>query len=130
MLVQRGVYEAFASLVTEKARALRVGHGIDAATTMGPVTVPQGLSKCAEQIDDARARGARILIGGSRVKQDAGGGGGGYFFEPTVVADATSDMRVAGEETFAPLLALFPFETEEEAVRAANDTSVCDCHVM
>ncbi|KAI1255290.1 hypothetical protein MGN70_003355 [Eutypa lata] len=124
VLVQRGVYEAFASLVTEKARALRVGHGIDAATTMGPVTVPQGLSKCAEQIDDARARGARILIGGSRVKQDAGGGGGGYFFEPTVVADATSDMRVAGEETFAPLLALFPFETEEEAVRAANDTSM------
>ncbi|KAK7755512.1 hypothetical protein SLS62_002444 [Diatrype stigma] len=122
VLVQRGIYEAFAARATAAARALRVGHGADPATTMGPVTVPQGLAKCAEQVEDARSRGARLLTGGGRFSgEDAGGG---YFFEPTVVADATPDMRVAREETFAPLLALFPFDTEEEAVRMANDTSM------
>lgn len=119
MYVQRGAYGAFAEMMAARARGLRVGHGMDGATTMGPLTVPQGLAKCAEQVEDARRRGGRVLAGGARVP-----GAAGYFFQPTVVADAGPSMRVAREETFAPLLALFPFEDEDEAVRAANDTSV------
>ncbi|KAI1494392.1 aldehyde dehydrogenase [Biscogniauxia mediterranea] len=111
--VQRGVYGAFSALLAAGARALKVGHGMDPDTTMGALTVPSGLDKVAAQVADAVARGATVLAGGR-----------GYFFEPTVIADAGPGMRVAAEETFGPLLALFPFDTEEEAVRAANDTSM------
>ena len=116
--VQRGIYDKFAEMVAERARSLRVGHGIEDGTTMGALTVPQSIDKISEQIEDAKKHGARILTGGSRVDSD------GYFFEPTVIVNATQSMKVAREETFAPLLALFPFDTEEEAVQAANDTSV------
>ncbi|KAI5868205.1 aldehyde dehydrogenase [Durotheca rogersii] len=117
--VQRGVYARFAELLAAEARRIRVGHGLAAGTTMGALTVPAGLDKVAAQVADATARGARLLAGGSRVPDATG-----YFFEPTVLADATPDMRIASEETFGPLLALFPFDTEEEAVAAANDTSM------
>ena len=117
--VQRGVYDKFADMAAEKARGLRVGHGMDKETTMGPLTVPQSIDKCAAQIEDAKNHGGRVLIGGSRIGND------GYFFEPTIIVNASQKMKVASEETFAPLLALFPFDSEEEAVQAANDTSVC-----
>lgn len=119
--MQRGAYDAFAKLLAEKARALRVGYGLDEGTTMGALTVPQGLEKTAGQVADAQRLGATVLTGGKRVHV---GEGGGYFFEPTVIANATAQMKIAEEETFGPLLALFAFETEEEAVRAANNTSV------
>ncbi|KAI1641102.1 aldehyde dehydrogenase [Biscogniauxia mediterranea] len=138
--VQRGVYAAFGALLAAGARALKVGHGMDPDTTMGALTVPSGLDKVEGQVADAVARGATVLAGGHRLSpppppppppssnsSNGGGGGGGrggYFFEPTVIADAGPGMRVAAEETFGPLLALFPFDTEEEAVRAANDTSM------
>ncbi|KAI0172236.1 aldehyde dehydrogenase [Hypoxylon sp. FL1284] len=120
--VQRGVYDAFAALLAERTRKLRVGHGLDADTTMGPLTVASGVDKVAAQVEDARARGASVLTGGRRFGRKDGKNG--YYFEPTVVAGATPDMRVAHEETFGPLIALFPFETEDEAVRAANNTSM------
>ncbi|RYO91951.1 hypothetical protein DL766_002304 [Monosporascus sp. MC13-8B] len=117
--VQRGIYNKFAQLVTEKTQELRVGHGMDKDTTMGPLTVPQSLDKCADQIEDAKKHGAKVLTGGNRIVDIDG-----YFFEPTVIMDCSPKMKVAREETFAPLLALFPFDTEEEAVEAANDTSM------
>ncbi|KAI1770823.1 aldehyde dehydrogenase [Hypoxylon cercidicola] len=117
--VQRGIYEKFANLLAEKTRQLKVGHGIDKDTTMGPLTVPTGLDKVAAQVEDARRHGGTVLTGGNRV-----GLSKGYFFEPTIITNATPAMRVAEEETFGPLLALFPFDTEEEAVRAANNTSM------
>ncbi|KAI4858784.1 aldehyde dehydrogenase [Hypoxylon rubiginosum] len=120
--VQRGVYDEFAGLLAQKTRQLKVGHGIDAGTTMGPLTVPAGLDKVAAQVEDARRNGATVLTGGNRVV--GGPGKGGYFFEPTILTGATPAMRIAEEETFGPLLALFPFDTEEEAVRAANNTSM------
>ncbi|KAI1198035.1 aldehyde dehydrogenase [Nemania serpens] len=131
--VQRGAYDAFAKLLVTKARAqLRVGHGLDEGTTMGALTVPQGLEKTASQVEDARRRGATVLLGGNKIQLSEGrgrceGGGegeGGYFFEPTILADANADMNIAAEETFGPVLALFPFDGEEEAVRAANNTSM------
>ncbi|KAI0011651.1 aldehyde dehydrogenase [Xylariaceae sp. FL0662B] len=117
--VQRGIYDEFASLLAAKTRRLRVGHGMDGDTTVGPLTVPTGVDKVAGQVEDARKHGATVLTGGKRADL-----GGGYFFEPTVIANASASMKVSSEETFGPLLALFPFDTEEEAVRAANHTSM------
>ncbi|VUC29205.1 unnamed protein product [Clonostachys rosea] len=117
--VQRGVYEKFSNLVTEHVSRLRVGHGTDKETTMGPLTVPAGLDKVASQIKDATDLGAKVLTGGKRIEKD-----GGYYFEPTVINEVTPKMKVANEETFGPLLALLPFDTEEEAVRNANNTSM------
>ncbi|KAL7627904.1 hypothetical protein AAE478_002099 [Parahypoxylon ruwenzoriense] len=117
--VQRGIYDKFAELLAAKTRQIRVGHGADKGTTMGALTVPAGLEKVAAQVADAKQHGATVLTGGNRV-----GLNGGYFFEPTVIANASPRMKIASEETFGPLLALFPFDTEEEAVKAANDTSM------
>ncbi|KAJ5587129.1 uncharacterized protein N7459_002894, partial [Penicillium hispanicum] len=117
--VQRGVYDRFADILVERARQLRVGHGMDEKTTMGPLTVPASLDKVARQVDDARKNGASVLIGGAKIENK-----GGYYYEPTIIKDARPGMLVTSEETFAPLLALYRFETEEEAVEAANNTSM------
>jgi succinate-semialdehyde dehydrogenase/glutarate-semialdehyde dehydrogenase len=117
--VQRGVYEKFVEIMRERGSKLVVGHGAEPKTTMGPLTTPRGVDKAAEMVADARKKGARILLGGNRLDI-----GGGYFFEPTVVADAHDDLLLAREEQFAPIAALFPFDTEDEAVNKANDTSV------
>ncbi|KAI8962224.1 aldehyde dehydrogenase [Daldinia sp. FL1419] len=117
--VQRVIYDTFSSLLARKAQALRVGHGIDKSTTMGPLTVPTGVDKVAAQVEDAKQNGGVVLTGGNRITSSKG-----YFFEPTIVTHASQKMKVASEETFGPLLALFPFDTEDEAVRMANDTSV------
>ncbi|KAL1849964.1 hypothetical protein Plec18170_007060 [Paecilomyces lecythidis] len=117
--VQRGVYDRFADLLVERVKQLRVGHGMDEKTTMGPLTIPAGLEKVARQVEDAKRHGATVLIGGSKIEKL-----GGYYFEPTIVKDARPGMLVTSEETFAPLLALYPFDTEEEAVEAANNTSM------
>lgn len=117
--VQRGVYDKFTDLLTSRTKALKVGHGMDKDTTMGPVTTPAGLEKTASQIEDAKRQGATIVTGGNRLEKLDG-----YYFEPTIVKDACAGMLVSREETFGPLLALFPFETEAEVVEAANNTSV------
>ncbi|THC93770.1 hypothetical protein EYZ11_006747 [Aspergillus tanneri] len=117
--VQAGVYERFAELLTERTRALVVGHGAQATTTMGPLTTRRGLDKAQGQVDDARQRGAQVRLGGHRLE-----GKQGYFFAPTILMDMTAEMRVSQEESFAPLAALYRFETEAEAVRLANNTSM------
>ncbi|PSN72956.1 aldehyde dehydrogenase [Corynespora cassiicola Philippines] len=117
--VQRGVYEKFAEILVQRAKQLKTGHGIERDTTMGPLTTPAGVQKVESQVHDAKSRGATVLIGGNRVENAQG-----YFFEPTIIKGAASEMRVASEETFGPLLALFPFDTEDEAVEAANSTSM------
>ncbi|KAI0841155.1 aldehyde dehydrogenase [Hypoxylon sp. FL0890] len=117
--VQRGIYDKFADLLAEKTRQIRVGHGIDKNTTMGPLTVPTGLDKVAGQVEDAKKNGGTILTGGNRINLN-----NGYFFEPTIITNASQSMKIASEETFGPVLALFPFDTEEEAVKLANDTSM------
>lgn len=83
--------------------------------------MPTGIDKVCSQVEDAKKNGGTILTGGNRVNLN-----NGYFFEPTIITNATQKMKIASEETFGPLLALFPFETEEEAVKLANDTSVSD----
>ncbi|KAI0972119.1 aldehyde dehydrogenase [Xylaria arbuscula] len=117
--VQKGVYDQFAELLVKKTRELHLGHGINKETTMGPLTVPSGVDKVAEQVADATHQGGKVLTGGKRVQLH-----NGFFFEPTIISNATAKMKVFSDETFGPLIALFPFDTEEEVVRAANNTSM------
>jgi succinate-semialdehyde dehydrogenase/glutarate-semialdehyde dehydrogenase len=113
------VYEKFAKLLQAKGSALKVGHGAESGTTMGPVTTERSVDKAVSLVEDAKKNGGRILTGGNKLNIN-----GGYFFEPTVIVDAHDGLLVAQEEQFAPIAALFPFETEDEAVEKANNTSV------
>ncbi|KAL4897522.1 Aldehyde/histidinol dehydrogenase [Aspergillus ambiguus] len=117
--VQAGVYDRFAQMLKERTQKLVVGHGARDGTTMGPVTTPRSLDKAVSQVEDARRLGADVILGGERVAGEKG-----YFFQPTILTGMTADMLVSREETFAPIAALYKFETEEEAVRLANDTSM------
>jgi succinate-semialdehyde dehydrogenase/glutarate-semialdehyde dehydrogenase len=114
--VQDGVYEAFTSRLAEEVRKLKVGNGMDEGVTVGPLINIQGLEKVEEHVKDALEKGGRLMEGGERHKL------GGNFFQPTVIIDATDDMKVAHEETFGPLAACFRFKTEEEVIKRANDT--------
>jgi succinate-semialdehyde dehydrogenase/glutarate-semialdehyde dehydrogenase len=117
--VQSGVYDKFAALLKEKTSKLVVGHGAEKGTTMGPVTTPQSLNKALSQVEDAKKHGGQVVLGGGKVL-----GTSGYFFEPTIILKAKKEMIITEEETFAPVLALYSFDTEDEAVQAANNTSV------
>lgn len=120
--VQKEVYGAFTEILAEKTRALVVGHGAEKTTTMGPVTTERSLDKAAAQVKDARELGGKVVMGGhSLYGQDKYPG---FFFEPTIITGAKSSMLIAREETFAPVMALFQFDTEEECVKEANDTSM------
>lgn len=114
--VQDGVYDAFTSRLAEEVRKLKVGNGMDEGVTVGPLINIQGLEKVEEHVKDALEKGAKLMEGGERHKL------GGNFFQPTVIIDATDDMKVAHEETFGPLAACFRFKTEDEVIKRANDT--------
>jgi succinate-semialdehyde dehydrogenase/glutarate-semialdehyde dehydrogenase len=117
ILVQDGVYDAFAAKLADAVRALKVGAGLEVEDAQqGPLIDMAAVEKVEEHIRDAVEKGARIVVGGKRHAL------GGSFFEPTVLADVTTRMKVAREETFGPVAPLFRFHTEEEAVRMANDT--------
>jgi succinate-semialdehyde dehydrogenase/glutarate-semialdehyde dehydrogenase len=113
---QSGIYDEFVKRFSAAVAALKVGDGFDDGVQQGPLIDEAAVRKTEEHLGDAVARGAEIVAGGSRHEL------GGTFFEPTVVAGATVDMLVAHEETFGPLAPVFRFETEEEAIRLANDT--------
>ncbi|KAK1144803.1 hypothetical protein N8T08_004815 [Aspergillus melleus] len=117
--VQAGVYDKFAQLLKERTQKLVVGHGATEGTTMGPLTTSRGVGKALDQVADARRLGADVILGGNRVE-----GSRGYFFAPTILTGMTREMLVSREESFAPVAALYRFETEAEAVQLANDTSM------
>jgi succinate-semialdehyde dehydrogenase/glutarate-semialdehyde dehydrogenase len=114
--VQAGVYDAFSAKLVEAVKRLKVGNGLEPGVLQGPLIDKAAVEKVEEHIQDAVSRGARVLTGGKRHAL------GGTFFEPTVMADVPADAKVAREETFGPLAPLFRFETDEEAIRLANDT--------
>jgi succinate-semialdehyde dehydrogenase / glutarate-semialdehyde dehydrogenase len=116
LLVQAGVYDVFAAKLVAAAKALRVGDGLKGPTDQGPLIDAKALQKVERHIEDATKKGAKVALGGKRHAL------GGTFFEPTVLTGVTPQMAVAREETFGPLAPLFRFETEDEAVRLANDT--------
>ncbi|HUO26378.1 MAG TPA: aldehyde dehydrogenase family protein [Candidatus Aquilonibacter sp.] len=115
--VHRSLYEAFLHACVEKAKRLRVGPGDDSETDIGPMIHERQLRIVEDQVEDAKARGARILLGGSRLPKL-----GPNFYAPTILADATREMRIMREETFGPVLPVAPFDDDDEAVRLANDS--------
>ncbi|HYH18508.1 MAG TPA: NADP-dependent succinate-semialdehyde dehydrogenase [Azospirillum sp.] len=117
LLVQAGVYDAFAEKLAAAVRALKVGPGLTTeGAQQGPLIDMSAVEKVEDHIRDAVSKGARVVVGGKR--HDLGGS----FFEPTILADVTPEMKVAREETFGPVAPLFRFTSEQEAVRMANDT--------
>ena len=116
LYVQDSVYEAFAEKLVAAVAKLKVGNGIEAGVTQGPLIDDKAVAKVEEHVADALGKGGRLLAGG---KRHALGNG---FFEPTIIADVTNDMRVATEETFGPLAPLFRFKTDEEVIGLANNT--------
>ncbi len=115
-LVQGDVYDTFAEKLAEASSKLVVGPGLEGETQQGPLIDAAAVEKVEEHIQDAIDKGATVIQGGKRHKL------GGTFFEPTVIANVNTQMKVAREETFGPLAPLFRFETDDEAVQLANDT--------
>lgn len=116
LLVQSGVYDAFAKRLAQETSALKVGNGMEAGVVQGPLINEDAVTKVEEHIADAVAKGAVISAGGKRHAL------GGSFFEPTVLINVSHDAAIFAEETFGPVAPLFRFETEEEAIRLANST--------
>lgn len=120
--VQKGVYSKFTDILSQKTKELKIGHGAKEGTTLGPVTTDRSLDKAEAQIKDAEKQGGKVVLGGNKLHGKEGYEG--YFFEPTIITGAKEGMLISREETFAPVMALFEFDTEDEAVRLANDTSM------
>ena len=114
--VQENIYEEFSKKLAEATRSMKVGNGFDDGVTTGPLIDRQALEKVEEHIEDAVSKGASILSGGTRSNL------GGTFYNPTVLTDVTSSMKVAREETFGPIAPLFKFDSVENVIEAANDT--------
>ncbi len=112
--VQAGVYDEFVTKFAAKVKTAKVGNGFEDGVNQGPLIEEAALQKVERHVQDAVAKGARLLAGGKRLE--------GQFFEPTVVADASADMLCAREETFGPFAPVFKFSTEQEAIDAANNT--------
>lgn len=117
LFVEQAVAEQFIALCVEKTKKLRVGAGSDPAADVGPLIRPQHVRRMAELIEDAESRGARVLCGG-QPRTDMGPS----FFEPTVIVNVDSTMRLFQEETFGPILAIQTVRDAEEAVARANDS--------
>ncbi|MBX3633558.1 MAG: NAD-dependent succinate-semialdehyde dehydrogenase [Simplicispira sp.] len=116
--VQSGVYDEFVQKFAAKVQTAKVGNGFDDGVNQGPLIEEAALVKVQRHVDDALAKGGKVLTGGKRLTTM----GSGQFFEPTVIANARADMLCATEETFGPFAPVFRFETEQEAIDAANNT--------
>ena len=117
LYVQAGVYDAFVEKLAAKAQGIKVGNGFEAGVNQGPLIDDAALAKVQSHVDDAVAKGARVVTGGERAA-----GIGERFYTPTVLAGVTSAMLCAKEETFGPVAPVFRFETEAEVIDLANAT--------
>src|SRR5579871_1998099 len=108
--VQDGIYDVFAAKLTQAVKSLKPASGLEAGATQGPLIDDAALAKVESHLNDAKSKGAKVLIGGNRHSL------GGRFFEPTVLADVTPQMRISKEETFGPVAPLFRFKDEAQAV--------------
>ncbi len=112
--VQNGVYDEFVQKFAAKVQALKVGNGFEDGVLQGPLIEPAAVAKVQRHLEDALQRGGKVVTGGQALQ--------GQFFQPTVVANASPDMLCAKEETFGPFAPVFRFNTEQEAIDAANNT--------
>jgi len=119
--VQDGVYDKFATKLTEKVKGFKVGAGTEQGVVIGPLIDTQGIKKVEAHVADALAKGAKIKLGGKPHEK------GGLFFQPTVLTDVTPDMIVSFEETFGPVAPLIRFKTEDEVIKLANNTEFGLC---
>lgn len=117
--VHQDIYPRFLEAFVEETRRLRIGPGLD-DLDLGPMTTPDGLEKVVAHVEDARARGAKVVCGGARPADSQFARG--YFYQPTVLTDVDHSMMVMREETFGPVAPLMPFATVDEGIRLANDT--------
>jgi acyl-CoA reductase-like NAD-dependent aldehyde dehydrogenase len=115
--VHRSLYEPFLEACRQKIARLRVGNGIGSEVEIGPMIHERQLKIVEEQVRDAVLHGARLLAGGKRLSEL-----GPNFYAPTLLADVTNDMRLMQEETFGPVLPVAPFDSDEDAMRLANDS--------
>jgi succinate-semialdehyde dehydrogenase/glutarate-semialdehyde dehydrogenase len=114
LYVQDGVYDAFVERLAARVRSFKVGNGFETGVNIGPLIDGQAMAKVESHVADALAQGARVVVGGQRVSE--------RYYTPTVLADVTSQMRCAREETFGPVAPIFRFKTEAEAIELANAT--------
>jgi len=115
--VHRSLYESFAKACADKTKKLRVGNGLDSHTDVGPMIQERQVRIVEAHVEDAKARGARVLAGGTRLPEL-----GVNFYAPTVLAGVTQDMRIMREETFGPVLPVMACADDDEADRLANDS--------
>jgi aldehyde dehydrogenase (NAD+) len=114
--VHRSLYDKVLQALAERADSLKVGPGIDEDTEMGPLVSQKQMETVLSYIEKGKEEGARLVAGGDRVYDK------GYFVRPTIFADVTDDMTIAREEIFGPVMSVFPFDTEKEVIRRANDS--------
>lgn len=115
-LVQDGIYERFITALSAKVNAFAIGNGLEAGNEIGPLINTNAVKKVEAHVADALSKAGRLITGGKRHQA------GELFYEPTIIADATTEMDVATQETFGPLAAVFKFETEQQAIDMANAT--------
>ncbi len=118
LYVQDGIYDAFVGKLARQVSAMKVGGGFDTGVQVGPLIDAQALAKVQRHVDDAVAKGAKVLTGGKTLDS----GTGGRFYAPTVLAEANASMLCAREETFGPVAPVFRFKAEQDAIAAANAT--------
>jgi succinate-semialdehyde dehydrogenase/glutarate-semialdehyde dehydrogenase len=114
LYVQEKVYDIFVAKLAEKAKGIKVGNGFEAGVNQGPLIDDQAIGKVERHVADAVSKGATVVVGGTKI--------GERFYTPTVLANVTSEMLCAKEETFGPVAPVFRFKTEDEAIAAANNT--------
>lgn len=114
--IHDAVYDRFVNQLAEEVKKLKVGNGVEEGVVVGPLIEASAVDKVEEHVKDAKAKGGRIVTGGERHAL------GGNFWQPTVIADAHEEMKLAQEETFGPVAACFRFSDEAEVIRRANDT--------
>jgi acyl-CoA reductase-like NAD-dependent aldehyde dehydrogenase len=116
LFAHTGIYDELVEGIAEQGRAMKVGYGTDPAALLGPLISQRQLDRVAGYVEGGRAAGARLVSGGKRLD------GPGFYYAPTVIADATPDMRIVREEIFGPVIAAMSFTDLDSAIAAANDT--------
>ncbi|HWC64237.1 MAG TPA: NAD-dependent succinate-semialdehyde dehydrogenase [Rhizomicrobium sp.] len=114
--VQRGLYKPFTDGMVDRMGALKLGEGTDPQTSLGAMINEKAIAKISELVEDALAKGGRLLLGGTRLNRP------GYFYPPTVIADVPDNARLLKEEIFGPVAAIQAFDSDDEVIARANDT--------
>ncbi|VUC20772.1 unnamed protein product [Clonostachys rosea] len=119
VFVQSRVYDQFAQALVKKVKTLKVGAGTEPDVFIGPLTHERAVAKAMSHVEDAKAQGGQVILGGAPLT-----GYNGYFIQPTVIRDMSTKMLMTREETFAPVVGLYRFETVDEVISLANDCDV------